>query len=258
MISYSGLLTIGYYVYEICVNNVVRYVGKGVDDRIKVHLMIVKRIIRERTDGKTYRTCKFYNRLTKAFQQDAEICIRIIVNNLLENEALEYEIAKISSYPSNQLWNTFAGGNGFKSQWVKDKWEDECYRKTITQNSVNMWKNENYRENQISIRNSPEHAANMSIILKIALADSTVKKKMSDKKKEQCKSEDGKKKLVDQLQRGRTPESDKKMGDAIRLRWTEPEYREKIRTTKLIRRSEREYVLLIALAVCAWYQSCSR
>jgi hypothetical protein len=100
------------YVYAIIVDGVIRYFGKGSGNRKLAHMRMVRSIARRRAAGETVRTSHFYNRLTKAWLEGAEIAEIILVEGLTNEEAYAREIAEIAAAPQGQLWNTWPGGEG--------------------------------------------------------------------------------------------------------------------------------------------------
>jgi hypothetical protein len=100
------------YVYTIVVDGIVRYIGKGSTTRVRAHMRIVKGIARRRAAGEAVRASHFYNRLTKAWVNGAEIEEIIIVDQLTDQEAYQREIVEIGNAPQGQLWNYWSGGEG--------------------------------------------------------------------------------------------------------------------------------------------------
>jgi hypothetical protein len=98
---------------------VVRYIGKGSTTRARAHMRLVIGIARRRAAGEAVKTSHFYNRLTKAWLNGAEIQEVIIVNGLTDKEAYEREIVEISSAPQGQLWNVWSGGEGGSKGHIK-------------------------------------------------------------------------------------------------------------------------------------------
>lgn len=112
----------GAYVYEILVDGVVRYVGKGRGDRARRHISKAHTVNRRRAAGETVKTQKFYNRLAKALRSGAKATWRIVQDGLTDAEAFDLEIQTIAAHGS--LWNTHAGGQGVDSRHAKSAWAD--------------------------------------------------------------------------------------------------------------------------------------
>lgn len=118
----------GCYVYEIVVDGIVRYIGKGTRSRVSRHLRAALGINRRRAVGQTVKARKFYNRLAKALRRGAIVEARITVAGLSSREAFNREIVEIASLPSDQLWNELPGGEGLSSEYAKRIWADPRYR----------------------------------------------------------------------------------------------------------------------------------
>lgn len=127
------------YVYEILVDGVVRYVGKGSGRRYRVHLTVASQINRDRSAGKRIRTSDFYNCLARALRRDCQIdCVKVEVN-LTSIEAFEREAKRIASYQSGQLWNETPGGDGFRIDQLSNP---EAYLRKLRNGIKRSWKND--------------------------------------------------------------------------------------------------------------------
>lgn len=216
-----------FYIYTVSVDGIVRYIGKGRGSRLREHLGVAKRLIRLRADGATVKTSRFYNRLAKAVKSGAEIVSEPIISGLDEESAFKLEIEQIASAPDGQLWNTFSGGNGFSSEWMKSQWDSPNYRAKQSSRSRAMWNDPAYRANQIAIRNSPQHRAYMSTVLRDALADPSVRKRMSDKKKQFLSVPKNAVRFHEAGKLARsTVEWKRKQSEAKRKQWADPDTRE--------------------------------
>jgi hypothetical protein len=112
-----------FYIYEIIVDGIRRYIGKGKGSRGRDHLQVVRRIVKARANGQRIRATRFYNKLAKAWLGGAEITTAIIVDNLCESEAYEREVSEIAA--STDLWNHHPGGRGMTSEFAKYLWAND-------------------------------------------------------------------------------------------------------------------------------------
>src|SRR4249920_1262421 len=83
------------FVYQIIVDGVVRYIGKGTGGRLANHMKKVRMIARRRAAGETITTTHFYNRLTKAWLAGSNIEFNVIADRLSDAEAFESERTEI-------------------------------------------------------------------------------------------------------------------------------------------------------------------
>jgi len=90
-----------FYVYVLKVDGLVRYIGKGVDDRHLEHMRIVDRLLAGKTPSKA---ANVHHQLRAARINGGKISSEIIVRDLNNAEACERERAMIES-SSDQLWN---------------------------------------------------------------------------------------------------------------------------------------------------------
>jgi hypothetical protein len=101
-------LPVGYYVYNISVAGVVRYIGKGKGLRLYFHMKEVrsrlKRDFRLRSIGS-----RLQRNLTKAFLSRAQVIEQVLIDDLTEKEAYKLEYDKLREYvfagKRDQLWN---------------------------------------------------------------------------------------------------------------------------------------------------------
>ncbi len=101
-----------FYVYQIVVDGVVRYIGKGSGARWKSHVAKAKRLNAIRATGATASVSVFYNRLAKAIRNGATIEQRLVMTGFAEPESYEMERAAIAVMPDGQLWNRWIEANG--------------------------------------------------------------------------------------------------------------------------------------------------
>lgn len=217
----------GFYVYEIVVDGLIRYIGKGCGERAKEHLRTARRIQKIRALGQRHRTTRFYNRLVNALARKASIEVRVMAVFDFEGEALEAEIAAIAGAPAGQLWNTFPGGEGFTSEWIKALWADPKYRDRRAQAAREMWEDPEFRREWSARRADPEHRAHMSAALTKALADPVVRKKMSDRKREAYATDPAARDRMEAaLAKARAnPDVARKTSERLNEMWADPERR---------------------------------
>jgi hypothetical protein len=97
------------YVYEIRIDGVVRYIGKGRNGRIYSHLIDAKRTA-SRPDVKISNLFPHFRKmLVLAVRRGSNIAEKIIASNLTDGEAYRIEWQMIRNYHkrhAGQLWNT--------------------------------------------------------------------------------------------------------------------------------------------------------
>jgi hypothetical protein len=106
--SIEGKLPIGYYVYIISVDDVVRYIGKGKGLRLYSHMKEVRcrmnRGFKLQNIGS-----RLQQNLTEAVLSGANVIEQVLVDNLTETAAYELEYDKLREYvlagKRDQLWN---------------------------------------------------------------------------------------------------------------------------------------------------------
>lgn len=102
------------YVYELYVDGVLRYIGKGRGQRRDFHAWYANHINYQRSIGKKVLTTKFYNRLAKAIREGAQVSTRIIRYYSTDEAAFAGEIYYIAK--ATGLWNKYGGGQGVTSE----------------------------------------------------------------------------------------------------------------------------------------------
>jgi hypothetical protein len=101
-------LPMGYYVYTITVDDLVRYIGKGKSLRLYSHMKEVRNRL-----NRDYRLQNIGSRLqrnlTKAVLSGAKVIEQVLVDNLTETAAYKLEYDKLREYvfagKRDQLWN---------------------------------------------------------------------------------------------------------------------------------------------------------
>ena len=117
------------YVYEIRVDGVVRYIGKGCDDRIYSHLIEAKRTASR--PGVKIRNLSphFRKMLVSAVRRGLKITEKIIRSNLTDTEAYKMEWQMIWDYHkrhAGQLWNTI-DERGRNPEDLPKEWSNPVY-----------------------------------------------------------------------------------------------------------------------------------
>jgi len=179
------------YVYAILVDGIVRYYGKGSGNRSRAHMRIVRSIARRRAAGEHVRTSHFYNRLTKAWLDGAEIEEVIVADGLSHEDAYAREIAEIAAAPQGQLWNLWAGGEGSSKGYAKSPeqnqkiaesnrmtWADQ---KLVSEQSNRMkvhWLRPEYRAQHVGRKWTPEMKRALSEKRKAQWADPEFRARM--------------------------------------------------------------------------------
>jgi hypothetical protein len=117
------------YVYEIRVDGVVRYIGKGCNDRIYSHLIEAKRTASR--PGVKIRNLSphFRKMLVSAVRRRLNITEKIISSKLTDAEAYKMEWQMIWDYHkrhAGQLWNTI-DERGRNPEDLPKKWSNPVY-----------------------------------------------------------------------------------------------------------------------------------
>lgn len=119
-----------YYVYDVIVDGVVRYVGKGRARRAKRHVGIAAAVTKN--DKHRYARSAFYKKLGCAIEAGSLVEIRYIANGLSSEQAFDLEIRRISEIGLENLWNSTHGGEGIRSElaksFAKARWKDFSQR----------------------------------------------------------------------------------------------------------------------------------
>ena len=117
------------YVYEIRVDGVVRYIGKGCNDRIYSHLIEAKRTASR--PGVKIRNLSphFRKMLVSAVRRGLKITEKIISSKLADAEAYKMEWQMIWDYHkrhAGQLWNTI-DERGRNPEDLPKEWSNPVY-----------------------------------------------------------------------------------------------------------------------------------
>jgi hypothetical protein len=179
------------YVYAIVVDGVIRYVGKGSGSHVRAHMRVVRSIARRRATGELVQASYFYNGLTKAWLAGAEIEERILIADLDHEAAFRAEIETIASFPRDQLWNCWPGGEGSSKGYAKS----EQQRRKIAESNKQTWAD-------------PKLRAEQSARMRLVLVKSDVREKLHKPRSEQfCR----------------------KMHANAKARWADPDFRDRVK-----------------------------
>jgi len=117
------------YVYEIRVDGVVRYIGKGCNDRIYSHLIEAKRTASRRGAKVRNLSPHFRKMLVSAVRRGLKITEKIIHSALTDAEAYKIEWQLIWDYHKHhagQLWNTI-DERGRNPEDLPKQWSNPVY-----------------------------------------------------------------------------------------------------------------------------------
>lgn len=119
-----------YYVYDVIVDGVVRYVGKGRGRRAKRHLGIAEAVTKN--SRHRYARSAFYKKLGAAVEAGSKVEIRYLANGLSSEQAFAQEINRIAEFGLENLWNATHGGEGIRSEVASAlasvRWRDPSQR----------------------------------------------------------------------------------------------------------------------------------
>ena len=107
------------YVYQLSVNGVVKYFGKGRHTRVLCHEIDAKKLIDVRARGEKKRVSRFKNCFAKAVREGKSFEFEIIEVFKTDEEAFDEEVRLINSYPKGELWNTYTSKRGMSSDEAK-------------------------------------------------------------------------------------------------------------------------------------------
>jgi hypothetical protein len=97
------------YVYAIVVDDVVRYIGKGRDKRLYIHVIEARRSAARCGACTSHLLPRVHRKLVEAVRAGSDIAEVIILDGLTDQSALRLEYEVISSFHKRrpgQLWNT--------------------------------------------------------------------------------------------------------------------------------------------------------
>lgn len=201
------------YVYQIEVDGIVRYVGKGTGDRVQRHIGKAKRINVMREGGAKVRTTPFHNKLAKALREERLITSTIVASDMADDAAFAMEIELIAQFPVEQLWNLRSGGEGFTSADMHRLWSDPEFRNKVS----------------AAIRTGQQTTvckALMSTASKKRWEDAAYRKRRSIETVALWKDPQWRRRQVDaRIGGSQTEESKRKRSEALKKKWQDPEFR---------------------------------
>jgi hypothetical protein len=117
------------YVYEIRVNEVVRYVGKGRNGRVYSHMIEAKRT-EKRCGVNTDHLYPYFNRkLVEAIRRGSTVTEKIIISDLTDEDAYRIEkqmIGKLHKLSPGQLWNTI-DERFLDPEYLPEEWDNPVH-----------------------------------------------------------------------------------------------------------------------------------
>jgi hypothetical protein len=117
------------YVYEIRVDGVVRYIGKGREGRMYSHMIEAKRTANKPGVKIANLSPHFRKMLVRAIRQGAKIKEKIITADLSNDAAYILERRTIGTFHKNypgQLWNTI-DERFMSSEYLPDNWSNPVH-----------------------------------------------------------------------------------------------------------------------------------
>jgi len=121
------------YVYEIVVDNVPRYIGKGRNDRLFSHVKAAKCTANRCGESTDHLGPRVHRKLVEAVRAGSLIRENILISGLTDRAAYRLESWLIGTFHKNQagqLWNTI-DERFLDPQYLPDEWsnpENPLYR----------------------------------------------------------------------------------------------------------------------------------
>ena len=114
------------YVYVIVVDGLVRYIGKGRNGRMYIHLVEAKRSAARRNGNTAGLYPRMHRKLVEAIRGGCQISETIITSGLTDGAAYRLEAMMIGAFHrwrTGQLWNTI-DERFIDPQFLPDEWDD--------------------------------------------------------------------------------------------------------------------------------------
>jgi hypothetical protein len=233
----------GSYVYQLIVDDVVRYIGKGTGRRVHNHFSIAATLNRRRAAGEKVKSTILYNRLAKALRTGRSVDHKIVADGPTSDQAYSLEIESISSIPSGQLWNVRPGGVGMDSETLRIMWKDPEYRARRTKMSRDMWASDEHRKIMKMFWSDPEQIKRQRETMLVRWADPIYRKKylkdrdtpeyrsrISKRSKENWQDDSIRSKMLAALKAKDTPERRAKASKHQSKIWELTDFRDKLLT----------------------------
>lgn len=251
------------YIYAHPLTGNIFYVGKGCKNRDIVHLRDVRN--HKLPNGRNY---PLYLEIKEILSEDMEPIILRIFECYSSKEAFSNEIKLIERYKNEGhiLLNLTKGGDGFDSESVsqssKNRWSNPEFKvkmskiikaaqntdKCRTQRrelSKKMWENPEHRMNMMEkmkiAQNLPERKNKQSKISKEFSNRIEVKNRVSKESSERWKNPEFKKIVSKKISEGLT--NNPKVIKARKIRWLDPNYKEKMSSMMKAKWQDPEYLL---------------
>ena len=133
-VGVAGALTprerLAAYVYVIVVDGVIRYIGKGRNDRLYNHVIEARRTARRCGAHTAHLRPRFHRKLVEAIRAGSHITERIIRHGMSDKDAYRFEHQLIVEYHrqrTDQLWNTI-DERFMDRRLLPEEWRDpECW-----------------------------------------------------------------------------------------------------------------------------------
>ena len=118
--------TIGSYVYAIIVDGVVRYIGKGRNGRMYIHLIEAKRTSARCPADTDHLYPRMHRKLVETVRAGSQIIETVITSGLTDRAAYRLEsrmIGEFHKFRAGQLWNTI-DERFLDPRYLPDEWDD--------------------------------------------------------------------------------------------------------------------------------------
>jgi hypothetical protein len=116
----------GNYIYAIIVDGVVRYIGKGRNGRMYIHLIEAKRTSARCPAKTAHLSPRMHRKLVEAVRAGSQIIETIITSDLTDQAAYQLESTMVGEFHkcrAGQLWNTI-DERFLEARYLPEKWDD--------------------------------------------------------------------------------------------------------------------------------------
>jgi hypothetical protein len=138
------------YVYEIRVDGVLRYIGKGRNRRVYSHMIEAKRTDKRCGVNTDHLSPYFHRKLVEAIRSGSDVTEKIIISDLTDEEAYRIEeqmIGEWHKHNPDQLWNTI-DERFLDTKYLPEEWNNPVnplYKLPRPLKSASGWIYENSR-----------------------------------------------------------------------------------------------------------------